>query len=132
MSNVHAFPCICSFYLLYLDIVLLLGTFFMVFFSLSLSSICISLLLWHPNANLLCAGTLFIPGYPLLLILHIFLFGSVIRRQNRTSLRTFPDKAFNLNSKSSCRTSPILTFPLSSTVGNGSHCVMSRSPIHPC
>ena len=65
--------CIRSFYSLYFDIVLLLGTFLIVSFSpLSLSSICVSLLLWHPKANLLHPRTLFVPRHPLLLILHLF------------------------------------------------------------
>ena len=108
-----------------------LGLFWL-FLSPSLSSVCVSLLLWHPNANLLRLGTLFVPGHPLLLILHLFLFDSVMRRPNRTSLTTFPNEAFILNAKSSCQTSSTLTFPLSSIVGNGSHCVTSRSLVHPC
>ena len=56
---------------------------------------------------------------------------SMMRRLNQTSLRTFLDAAFIRNSKSFCQTSLTLTFLLSSTVGNGGHCVMSRSPIHP-
>ena len=53
----------------------------------SLFSICVSLLLWHPNANLLRPGTLFVPGHPFLLILHLFLSSFVMRRPNQTSLR---------------------------------------------
>ena len=34
-------------------------------------------------------------------------------------------KAFIQNAKSFCRTLPTLTFPLSFTVGNGSHCLLS-------
>ena len=98
----------------------------------SLSSVCVSLLLWHPNANLLHPRTLFVPGYPLLLILHLFLSGSVMRRPNRTSLRTSLDEAFIRNAKSSCWTSPTLTYPLSFTVEVGSHCVTSWSLVHPC
>ena len=37
----------------------------------------------------------------------------------------FLDKAFIRNAKSYYRTLPTLTFPLSFTVGNGSHCVTS-------
>ena len=48
--------------------------------------------------------------------------GFVMTRPNRTSLRTFPNEAFILNTKSFCRTSPTLTFPLSSIVENRSHC----------
>ena len=132
MSHVHAFLCIHTFYSIYFVIFLLLGTFLIVSFSLSLSPICISLLLRHLNANLLSPRTLFIPGHLHLLILHLFLFGSVMKRPNRTSLRTSLDEAFIWNAKSFCRTSPTLTIPLSSTVGNEGHCVMSQSPVHSC
>ena len=98
----------------------------------SLSSVCVSLLLWHPNANLLHPRTLFVLGYPLLLILHLFLSGSVMRRPNRTSLRTSLDEAFIQNAKSFCQTFPTLTYPLSFIIGVGSHCVTSRSLVYPC
>ena len=98
----------------------------------SLSSVCVSLLLWHPNANLLHPRTLFVPGHPLLLILHLFLSSSMMRRPNRTSLRTSLDKAFIRNAKSFCRTFPTLTYPLSFIIGVGSHCVTSRSLVYPC
>ena len=98
----------------------------------SLSSVCVSLLQWHPNTNLLRPRTLFVLGHPLLLILHLFLSSFVMRRPNRTSLRTSLDKTFIQNAKSFCRTSPTLTYALSSIVGVGSHCVMSRSLVYPC
>ena len=44
---------------------------------------------------------------------------------SRHSWRTFLDKAFIRNAKSFCRTLPTLTFPLSFTVGDGSHCDVS-------
>ena len=95
-------------------------------------SVYISLHLWHLNINLLHLGTLFVPGHPLLLTLLLSLSGSVMRRPNRTSLRTFLDEAFILNAKSSCRTSPTLTYPLSSIVGDGGHCVTPQSLVHLC
>ena len=98
----------------------------------SLSPSCISLLLWHLNVNLLHPRTLFVSGHLLHLILHHLMSSSTMRRPNRTYLRNFLDEAFIRNAKSFCRTSPTLTFPLSSTVGNGGHCVTSRSPVHPC
>ena len=113
-------------------IILLLGSFLIVSFSLSLSSVYVSVLLWHPNANLLRPGTLFVLGHPLLLILHLFLFSSIMRRPKQTSLRTSLDEAFIRNAKSFCQTSPTLSFPLSFTVGDGSQCVTSRSLVHPC
>ena len=131
MSHVHAFPCIHSFFSIYFDIFELLGTFLIVSFSLSLFCF-ISLLLWHLNANLLCLGTLFVPGHPLLPIILPHTSDSVIRRPNWTSLRTFPNEAFILNAKSSCRTSLTLTFPLSFIVGNESHYITSQSHVHLC
>ena len=98
----------------------------------SLSSVCVSLLLLHPNTNLLHPGTLFVPGHPLFLILHLFLSGSIMRRPNRTSLRTSLDEVFVQIANSFCWTSSTLTYPLSFTVGDGSHCVTSRSLVHPC
>ena len=59
-----------------------------------------------------------------------FLFGLIMRRPNRTSLRTSLDEAFIWNAKSFCRISPTLTYPLSFTVGVRSHYVMSWSLIH--
>ena len=102
------------------------------FLPLSLSFVWVNLLLWHLNVNLLRPETLFVLGHPLLLILHLFLSGSVMRRPNRTSLRTSLDEVFILNAKSFCRTSSTLTYPLSFTIGVGSHCVTFRSFVHPC
>ena len=132
MSHVHAFPGIRSFPLIYLDIFEFFLGLFWLFLSLPLSSVCDSLCLWHPNASLLHPETLFIPGHPLRLILLLHLFGSVMRMLGRPYRRTFLDEAFILNTKSSWRTSPILTYPLSFIVGVGSHCVTSRSHVHPC
>ena len=42
------------------------------------------------------------------------------------------DEAFIQNTKSFYQTSPTLTYPLSFTVGVGSHCVTSRSLVHLC
>ena len=117
---------------LFFDILNCFGTFLIVF-SLSLPLfVSISLLLWHPNVNLLCPGTLFILRHPLLLTLLLSLSNSVMRRPNWTSLRTFLDEAFILNAKLTCRTSPTPTYPLSSTIEDGGHCVTPRSLVHPC
>ena len=51
------------------------------------------------------------------------MFDSVMRRLNRTSLRTFHDEAFIWNAKSFCQIFLTLTCLLSSTVGVGSHYV---------
>ena len=128
----YAFSCIHTSYSIHFHIILLLGSFLIVSFSLSLSSVYVSVLLWHPNANLLRPGTLFVLGHPLLLILHLFLFSSIMRRPKQTSLRTSLDEAFIRNAKSFCQTSPTLSFPLSFIVGDGSQCVTSRSLVHPC
>ena len=56
----------------------------------------------------------------------------MIRRPKWTSLRTSLDEAFIWNAKSSYRTFPTLNYPLSFTVGDGSHCVTSQSLVHPC
>ena len=86
--------------------------------------------LWHLNENLLHPRTLFVLGHLLLLsplILLLFMFGSVTIKPVRTFRRTSHDAAFIRNAKSFYRIVPILTFPLSSTVGVGSHYVASRS-----
>ena len=96
---------------------------------------CLSLFLtlvasWHLNVNPFRPGTLFILGHLLLLLLLIPLHltsGFMIRRPNQTSWRTFHNKAFIRNTKSFCQTFLTLTYPLSSTVGVGSHCVASQS-----
>ena len=132
ISHVHAFPCIHSFFSIYFDILwTVLGLFWLSSLYLPIF-VYISLHLWHLNINLLHLGTLFVPGHPLLLTLLLSLSGSVMRRPNRTSLRTFLDEAFILNAKSSCRTSPTLTYPLSSIVGDGGHCVTPQSLVHLC
>ena len=67
-----------------------------------------------------------------LLILSFLLFGSVMRMPERTSRRTFLDEVFIWNVESFWQTSPTLTYLMSFTVGVGSHCVTSRSYVHPC
>ena len=126
MSHVHAFSCICTFNLLY-SFILCCWYFSDCLFlspslSLSLSCVC------HLNANPLHPGTLFTPGRLLLLLLtplHLT-YSSVLRRLSRTSQRTFHDEAFIQNAKSFCQIFLILSYPLSSTIGIGSHCVASR------
>ena len=103
--------------------------------SLSLSpslSICVSLCLWHLNASLLRPRTLFIPVPLRLLIVLLSLFDSIMMMPTRHSRRNFLDATFILNAKSFWQTSPTPTFPLSFTVGDGSHCVMSRSHVLSC
>ena len=66
------------------------------------------------------------------LILLYLIFGSVMMMPSRHFRRTFLDEAFIRNAKSFCRTLPTSTFPLSFTVGDGSHYVTSRSPVLSC
>ena len=87
---------------------------------------------WHLNVNLLHPETLFVPRHPLLLILLPLLFSSMMIKPDRTFQKTFLNEAFIQNAKSFCRTSPTLTYPLSFTVGVGSHYVTSWSLIHLC
>ena len=81
----HAYVLYILYMLIYLSCLGLFGLFLFP----SLSFVCVSLLLWHLNANLLRPRILFISGYPLLLILLPHTSGSVIRRLNRTSLELF-------------------------------------------
>ena len=130
MSHVHAFPCICAFNSIYFDLFELLGTFLIV--SLSPSLFCLrQSCLWHQNVSLLRPKTLFVLGHLRLLILLLLISSFVMRMLERLSRRTFLDEAFILNAKSSQRTLPTSTYPMSFTVGVGSHCVTSRSIVHP-
>ena len=128
MSHVHAFSCIRTFQFLSFDIKI--AWYFSNFLSLSLSLFLSLVALWHLNVSLLHPRTLFIMGH-LLLFLHLtplpFMSGSVMRRPNRTSWRTFHDAAFIQNAKSFCQTFLTLTYPLSSTVGVRSHLMVSQS-----
>ena len=120
-------------YILYIFVYLnCFGTFLSISFSPPHSLVYVSAW-WHQNVSLLRLGTFFVPGHLLfLLILLPHMFRSVMRRPKQTSLRTSLDEAFIWISKSFCRTSPTLTYPLSFIVRVRSHCVMSRSLVHPC
>ena len=117
------FSCICTFIYLYFDIDLCWCFSACFFLSLSFFRL---VSLWHLNENPLRPGTFFLLGH-LPLILPPPMFGSVMRRPSRTSRRTFHDAAFIRNAESFYLIFLILTFPLSSTVRVGSHCVASRS-----
>ena len=124
--NLHI-TCLYIFLHMYLQYFILwyfvVVTFLIVFLSLSLSYD--SLLLWHLNANLLSPKTFCVLGHLLPLTLLHLLFGSMMRMPERTSRRTFVDKAFIWNATSFCQTFLTLTYPLSFTVGVGSHFVAS-------
>ena len=127
--------CSCIFMLTYLQvsifvILYLVGAFLFVSLSLPFSLFLTLVTSWHLNKNPFCPGTLFVPGHLLLLLLLIPLhltYSSIMIRPNRTSQRTFHNKAFIRNAKSFCKIFLTLNYPLSSTVGIGSHYMASRS-----
>ena len=122
------FSCICTFNSLYSYILILFGAFLRV--SLSFYALACSVAPKHKSAssqNPLRSGasaSSFLT--PLLLT-----YGFVMIKPVRTFWRTSLDKAFIRNAKSFYRIFPILTFPLSSTIGVGSHCVVSQSLVPP-
>ena len=127
--------CSCIFVHTYLQgsifvILYLVGAFLIVSLSPSPSLFLTLVASWHLNVNPFHPETLFIPWHLLLLLLltplHLT-FGSMIRRLNQTSRRNFHDEAFIRNAKSFYQTFLTLTYPLSSTVGVGSHYVASWS-----
>ena len=121
------FPCIRTSFQYTWYIWNCLGLFWLSFF-LSLSASLRYPCLWHLSVNPLQPETLFVPVLLHLLIL-LLLFGSVMMMPLRHFRRISLDVAFIRNAKSYCRTLPTLTFPLSFTVGDGSHCVTSRSHV---
>ena len=126
MSHVHAFFMhMYQFLFLSFD-TKLFGAFLRVSLSLFVSLVA----LWHLNENLLRPETFFVSRHLLLLpplILFLLTSDFVMIKPVRTFWRTSHDEAFIQNSKSFYQVFPILTFPLSSIVGVGSHCVASRS-----
>ena len=132
MSHVHALSYIHTFIYLYFDIDLCWCFFACFFLSLSLSlSLSRLVTLWHPNKNPLRPRTLFVLGHLLLLTPLLLTYNFVMIKPVRTFQRTCHDKAFIRSAKSFYWNFPILTFPLSSTVRVGSHCVASRSLVPP-
>ena len=125
------FSCIRTLFSIYLLYLICFGTFLILSLSPSLS-VCVNLCLWHLKASLLRPRTLFILRHPLRLILLLLIFDSMMRMPERTSRRTFLDKVFIRNAKSFWQTSPTLTFLMLYTIEVGSHCVTSRSHVHPC
>ena len=100
-------------------------------FSLSLSN---RTSLWHLNsANLLRLGTLLVvSGHPLLILLFHLIFGSIMRRPRRTSLRTSRIMAFIRNAWSFCRISPTLRYPMSFELGDGNLSVRNPCAVPSC
>ena len=126
MSNVHAFFMhMYQFLFLSID-----SKLFGAFLRVSLSLFVSLAALWHLNENLLRPETFFVSRHLLLLpplILFLLTSDFVMIKPVRTFRRTSHDEAFIQNAKSFYQVFPILTFPLSSIVGVGSHCVASRS-----
>ena len=130
MSHVHAFSCIHTFNSLYSFI--LFCWWFSNCLSLPLSPSCVKSALWHPNTNPLSPRTLSVLGHPLLLLtLLLLMYGSMMIKPERTFRRTFLDEAFIQNAKSIYWIFLILTFPLSSIIGVGGHCVTFWSLVPP-
>ena len=86
---------------------------------------------WHPSIKLLCPRTLFVLGHHLLLILPLFMLGSVMIKPVKTFRRTFLGMAFIQNARSTFRIFLIMTYPLSFTVGVRSPFMTSRSAVPP-
>ena len=121
--------CSCIFHAYILSFIFILiliyvGAFPHVSFSLSFFRL---VALWRLNENPLRPRTLFILGHPLLLTPLLLTYGSTMIKPIRTFRRTFLNEAFIRNAKSFYQIFPILTFPLSSTVGVKSHCMASSS-----
>ena len=121
--------CSCIFHayvpsFIFILILICVGTFLHVSFSLFFFQL---VALWHLNENLLRPRTLFVLGHLLLLTPFLLTFGSMVIKPERTFRRTSHDEAFIQNAKSFNKIFPILTFPLSSTVGVRSYCVASQS-----
>ena len=125
MSHVHAFSCIRTFIYLYSYILMCLVIFCVsLFLPLSFFRLVVSC---HLNENPFRPRILFVLGHILFLTLHLFMYGSLMIKLERTFRRTFVDEVFIRNAKLSYQIFPILTYPLSFTVGVGSHYVTSRS-----
>ena len=97
------------------------------FFSISLLFGCDCVLslsridcIWHPKRiNPLCLRILLVSGLLLLILSLISMFGSVMRRPERTSQRTFRNVAFIRSAMLFCQNFPTLFSPLSFGFGAG-------------
>ena len=119
----HAYIHLFSIFLIFILLVLFC-------FSLSLSLFWL-VCAWHPSISLLCPEILLVPRHPLLLILPLLMSSSMMTKPIKTFRRTFLGAAFIQNTKSSFRIFPILTYPLSFTVGIRSPFMTSWSAIPP-
>ena len=129
MSHVHAFFMHTYLYFFYFYILMCLVLFCVsLFLLLSFFWLVAS---WNLNENPFFPKTLFILRHLLLLTLHLLKYGSMMIKPKMTFRRTFVNEAFIQNAKSSYRIFPILTYPLSFTVGVGGHYMTSRSLVLP-
>ena len=134
MSHVHVFPMHTYSLFIYLIYLNYLGLFWLFFSSspllpLNLFTLVVSMIPKHkstPARNPLHfdASSSTDPSF--------LLSGSAMMMPLMHFQRTSPDEAFIRNAKSFYQTLPTLTFPLSFTVGDGSHCVTSRSHVLSC
>ena len=125
--------CIFHAYIPFFSILLILilfGTLLLLSLSLSLSLFWL-VCAWHPSISLLRPEILLVLRHHLLLILPLLMSGSMMTKPIKTFRRTFLGAAFIQNTKSSFRIFPILTYPLSFTVGIRSPFMTSWSAIPP-
>ena len=132
MSHVNAFP--MHMYSLFNILVIfeLLGTFLIVFLSLPLFLFTLVVSMAPKRKSIPARNPLHSDASSSSDSAPLSLFGSMMMMPTRHSWRTFLDEMFIRNAKSYWRTSLTLTFPLSFTVGNGSHCVTSKSLVLSC
>ena len=131
MSHVHAFSMHMYFFSHILTIVNCFGTFLIVSFSLPLFLFTLVMSM-APKCKSTPARNPLRFGASSSSDSAPFSLGSVMMMLTRHSRRTFLDEVFIRNAKSFWWTSPTLTFPLSFTVWNGSHCVTSWSLLLLC
>ena len=131
MSHVHAFPMHTYFFSIYLSYLKLFGTFLIVFLSPSLCSFTLVVSMAPKRKSTPARNPLHSSA-------------SSSSNPSPSTVRFCDDDAFNAFSenffrqgihsecKSYCRILSTLTFPLSFTVGDGSHYVTSRSHVLSC
>ena len=110
----------------------LLGTFLIVFLSLPLCRFTLVVSMTPKRKSTLARNLLHSRASSSSNSAPLFLFGSVMMMPTRQSQKTFLDDVFIRNVKSFWRTLPTLTYPLSFTVGNRSHCVTFWSFVLSC
>ena len=125
-------PYIRTFFSIYLIYLMMLGTFLIVSLSLPLCLFTLNVSMASKRKSTPAWNPLHSGASSSSNSASLSLFGSVMMMPTRHSKRTFLDEAFIRNTKSYCWTLPTLTFPLSYTVRDGSHCVTSQSHVLSC